>query len=257
MKINFIVCEDNIKTRKTLCDWLETYIDNEKVQLLLETAKPEEVLRLLKSTEGVVICLLDINLNESINGVALAERIKNTNIHTKIIFITAYAEWAVESLNRNIEPFAYLTKPLDRQTFDWHMKRLLKKVREAYESQLYDYGVQYIKLEAYGRSHYKRVDSITHVETYHKEGYVMVHTLKGEKIVHKSRLNDMLNNLNQLLPETFLQCYKSILVNPHYIEVIDRKKGEILLRNGNRLFISREKRIHEEIEKRITRDTYA
>ena len=79
MKINFIVCEDNIKTRKTLCDWLESYVDNDKIQLLLETSEPEAVLNLLKSSEGVSICLLDINLNKNINGVALAEKIKNIN----------------------------------------------------------------------------------------------------------------------------------------------------------------------------------
>lgn len=251
MKINFIVCEDNIKTRKTLCDWLESYVDNDKIQLLLETSEPEAVLNLLKSTEGVSICLLDINLNKNINGVALAEKIKNINMHTKIIFITAYAEWAVESLNRNIEPFAYLTKPLDRQTFDWHIKRLLKKLKDAYESQLHTNGEQAIKLEAYGRSYYKKISNITHVETYHKEGYLTVHTLQGENIIHKSRLNDMLRNLNQHCPNTFIQCYKSILVNPYHIEAIDRRKGEILLKNGIGVYVSSNKTIQEEIEKRI------
>lgn len=256
MKINFIVCEDNIRTRKTLCDWIEDYLDDEGIQLLLDTDRPEEVLRTIKTTEGITICLLDINLNKDINGVVLAERIRDINIHTKIIFITAYAEWAVESLNRNIEPFAYLTKPLDRQTFDWHLHRLLKKVKEGYEFPSQAHQERYIKLEAYGRSYYKEVDSITHVETYYKEGYVTVHTVKGEKIIHKSRLSEMLDTLNHLHEDGFIQCYKSIIVNPQYVEAIDKRKGEILLKNDVSIFMSRNKEIHEEIEKRIMRDYY-
>ncbi|SDK82929.1 LytR/AlgR family response regulator transcription factor [Natronincola ferrireducens] len=251
MKIDFIVCEDNPKTRKTICDWLGIYTNNKEVQLLLATSEPEEVLAAIQKEEGIKICLLDININKSINGVALAEKIKSINPHTKIVFITAYAEWAVESLNRNIEPFAYLTKPLDRQTFDWHIKRLLKKVNELYNGQAYGEKEVFIKLEAYGRSHYKKLETITHVETYHKEGYLTVHTLQGEKIIHRSRLNDMLLNLNRLSPDTFLQCYKSIIVNPRHIEVIDKKEGEILLKGGKKLFMSRNKRVQEEIERKI------
>ncbi|AOY75953.1 LytR/AlgR family response regulator transcription factor [Clostridium formicaceticum] len=250
MKIDFIVCEDNPKTRKTICDWLETYIDHKDIKLLVATSQPEEVLSFVTEDEATKICLLDINLNEKINGVALAEKIRNININTKIIFITAYAEWAVESLNRNIEPFAYLTKPLDRQTFDWHMKRLLKKIKELQDLQLHP-NVGLIKLEAYGRTHYKKAEVITHIETHHKEGYLTVHTIQGEKIIHRSRLNDMLQLLNKIQPSIFVQCYKSTLVNPYYIESTDKKQGEIVLKNGIRLFMSRSREVQEEIDKRV------
>ncbi|SES96524.1 two component transcriptional regulator, LytTR family [Natronincola peptidivorans] len=256
MKIDFIVCEDNPKTRRTLCDWLNPYIDDENIQLLLATSQPDEVLAVFEDNDATKICLLDINLNKSINGVALAEKIKNLNINTRIIFITAYAEWAVESLNRNIEPFAYLTKPLDRQTFDWHIKRLLKKIQEFHRSHLQDKESHLIKLEAYGRVHYKKVKTITYIETYHKEGYLVVHTLQGEKIIHKSRLNDMLDYLNTIYPDTFIQCYKSNLVNYHFIEAIDKKQGEIMLKNGTRLFMSRSKEVQEKIERKIMGDSY-
>ncbi|SNS57492.1 two component transcriptional regulator, LytTR family [Anaerovirgula multivorans] len=251
MKIDFIVCEDNPKTRKTICDWLGSYIDNMNIRLLAATSQPQEVLDCLANDEDIKICLLDINLNKEINGVALAEKIKNINVNTKIIFITAYAEWAVESLNRNIEPFAYLTKPLDRQTFDWHINRLLKKIKELSDSKKYPEKGQYIKLEAYGRVHYKKIEAITHMETYHKEGYLIVYTLQGEKIIHRRRLSDMLEYLDNLYPNTFLQCYKSIIVNPYQIEMIDKKQGEIILRNGARLFLSRNKEVQEEIERRL------
>lgn len=256
MKINFIVCEDNNNTRKIICDWLKNYIDNKVTKLLLATSQPEKILQVLCQVNGVAICLLDINLNTSINGIALAEKIRSMNPQTKIIFITAYAEWVVESINRNIEPFAYLIKPLEREIFDWHIKRVLGIVKKAHESKL-ERVKGLIKLEAYGRSYYKNANNITHVETHHKEGYVIAHTSNGERIIHKSRLGRMLDYLNKISNNSFIQCYKSILVNHYYIESINKRQGQILLKDGTILFLSRKKSIQERIEKRIMGDINA
>jgi two-component SAPR family response regulator len=56
------------------------------------------------------IAFLDISL-PSINGVALAKKIKETNPSTNIIFVTAYDEYAMDALN--LHASGYILKPVN------------------------------------------------------------------------------------------------------------------------------------------------
>ena len=81
------------------------------------------------------------------------------------------------------------------------------------------------------------VQAIPIREIYYLESkghHVIIHTFEDNVEVY-GRLDD----IKEKLPNCFLQCHKSYMVNMNYILFID--KNEILLKGDNRVNISRAK----------------
>ena len=70
--------------------------------------RPREALEWL-GTHPADLALLDINMPE-LNGIALAERIKQRHPRTAIIFLTAFKEYAFDAYS--VHPVGYLLKPV-------------------------------------------------------------------------------------------------------------------------------------------------
>ena len=73
--------------------------------------KAKEALEWIKSN-GADIALLDIDMPE-MNGLELAVRIKDISPDTAIIFLTGYAQYALEAFS--VHASGYLLKPIDKE----------------------------------------------------------------------------------------------------------------------------------------------
>ena len=63
---------------------------------------------------------LDINLGD-INGTVLVNALKNMQPHMKLVFVTAYSEYAVKAFELEVED--YIMKPFDKK----RLEKMLKK----------------------------------------------------------------------------------------------------------------------------------
>ena len=191
--------------------------------------------------QHIDLLFLDIDMPE-INGINLIKALKNP---PKVVFTTAYAQFAVESYELNA--IDYMLKPV---TFDRFMKsvqkanELIKKEKEELVIKA-DAGstdnIIFIKSEG-------KMIKIDLGEVWFIEGlknYIMLWMTSGKIIVHSTMKNieDQLMNLS-----SFVRINKSYIVNLKYVTEID---GNAMIVKGQALAIGNTYR--EDVQKIIDR----
>ncbi|MFN8346981.1 MAG: response regulator transcription factor [Spirosomataceae bacterium] len=180
------------------------------------------------SKEPVELLFLDINMPH-LSGISLAKMVPK---HTKIIFTTAYPEYAVESYD--VEAVDYLLKPISLERFSKTIGKLLQNRPETPDS------AKRILMIKSGTKHYRTdVSAILYLE---KSGNYMEYQLGNKTILARESIQEALS----ALPEHFIQIHKSIIINLNRIEFIDKDNVSI---NGKLLPIGSSFR--EELGKRL------
>ena len=106
--ISCIIVEDELPAREEL----KYFIDEEKeIKLIAEFDNPLDTLTFLEKN-FVDAIFLDINMPD-MNGISLGKIITKMYPDTKIIFITAYKDYAVDAFE--IKAYDYLFKALFRK----------------------------------------------------------------------------------------------------------------------------------------------
>jgi DNA-binding LytR/AlgR family response regulator len=163
-------------------------------------------------TNPVDLIFLDIRM-PGINGIEFARTIPR---HTLVIFITAFAEFAVDSYE--VEAVDYLMKPVDEKRF----QKAVEKAA-AYHSLLSTHDMndtggitgEYIFVKAERR--FVKIDfsDITFVEAL--KDYVIIHTIEQRVI---TRMN--LKTIEEQLPSAiFARVSKSYIVNIRHLNSFD------------------------------------
>ena len=115
--ISCIIVEDELPAREEL----KYFIDEEKeIKLIAEFDNPLDTLTFLEKN-SVDAIFLDINMPD-MNGISLGKIITKMYPDTKIIFITAYKDYAVDAFE--IKAYDYLLKPYSES----RIRNLLKSL---------------------------------------------------------------------------------------------------------------------------------
>ncbi len=187
---------------------------------------------LLKEPE---IAFIDINM-PYIKGTYLAREIAERNLNTKVIFVTAYDNYALEAYN--IDVFDYILKPISEKRISKSINKVLnyyQKVQEKDEIESSDKQRKKPKeqwaLLNKGSLKIVATNQIRYFEV--KEKRLKVNTIHGEY-----ELAEKLSSvIEQLDSEQFFQCYKSIVVNVEYIDRISpmfNQTYEIVLKDDSK-----------------------
>lgn len=191
-KLNCIVIDDEELARGLI----KTYI--EKVDFLECIASFEnalEALPLLK-TSKVDLLFLDIQMPD-IKGTDFAELINST--YTRIIFTTAYSEYALKGFELNA--LDYLVKPI---TF----KRFLSAVEKLPLQQSTIETPNHLIIKSGYDLHKLQYNNIVYIES--DSEYVIYHTTDGKKLL----ANQSLTKLIKELPAAFfMRVHRSFIVN--------------------------------------------
>lgn len=160
---------------------------------------------------------LDINLGD-INGTVLVNALQNMQPDAKIIFVTAYSDYAVRAFELGVED--YILKPYDKK----RIEKMLKKcrvsgsgkgiaeerqntVRNPYQPDSRVNKTRKIAINTAGRTIFTEVDKIVFIETYNRG--CLIHTVKEEYFEGKS-IGDFEKKLEDM---GFFRCQKSYLIN--------------------------------------------
>jgi len=103
-KITAIIIEDDEEALSLLEIYLQAF---DEIEVTEVTTSPERGVRLLKKRDPDIV-FLDIDMPE-INGLEVAETIKENNLKTEVVFTTAHSKYAYRALR--VEPLDYLLKP--------------------------------------------------------------------------------------------------------------------------------------------------
>lgn len=187
---------------------LEKYVA--KISFLELRATFTNPLEALLSLEkgDIDLVFLDIQMPE-ISGIQLSKII---NQKTKVIFTTAYPQFAIDSYE--VAAIDYLLKPIDFERFYKAVLKILKKetiVKNSYQKD------DFFFFKTDGKNKFSKVflNDILYVEGL--KNYVSIY-LKDERIITYSTLK----HINENLPSSnFIQIHKSYIISIKHINKID------------------------------------
>lgn len=103
-RITALIIEDDEDAISLLEIYLQAF---NEIEIIDKITNPQKGLKALKKAVPNIV-FLDIDMPE-LNGLEIAQSIKNQRLRTEIVFTTAYNDYAFNALN--VEPLDYLIKP--------------------------------------------------------------------------------------------------------------------------------------------------
>jgi DNA-binding LytR/AlgR family response regulator len=197
-----ILIDDEPKAIELLKSFLQHFSQIELAGSFRNGLKAFEFL----SKQPVDLIFLDINMPH-ISGMALAKLLPPSS---KIIFTTAYAEYAVESYE--VRAVDYLLKPISFERFAKSISSLLATQEKTIPNSKPD--TIFVKS---GPTVFRiMVADILYLQ---KDGNYLTYFLPDQKVLARASTQEALTQL----PDHFLQCHKSFIINSKQIIRIDKE----------------------------------
>ena len=230
--LNFVLCDDNHGILNKLEKMLESILiqNNLSGEVVFSATQPNDIINFIENNKFDVI-ILDIDLKSDISGLTLANIIRKNNKKAYIIFTTAHLEYTMVAYK--YKTFDFLAKPVT-------LERLEETILRLYDD-VYSDSYNFIKIDK-------------------KNGFIKSQDIffiqkEGKKAIFKTKEKDYevycsFSNISNLLPENFIRCHKSYIVNLDKISSIQANNTIIFKENYcNQCFIgpNYEKKITEVI----------
>lgn len=217
MKIAFY--DDDINHKRILEELLYEYSFSRNTDYSIVSFSSAD--DLLNKDFNYQILLLDILLENQINGINLGIQLRERGYQGIIILITSAKEFAIQGYEA--EAFRFITKPINSQTLFPILDAAIKKLK-----------CQSTLLKITFNSENILIDSqkIVYIESLKRTRYI--HTIDNQVFESKETISD----LQKKLPKShFSSPHKSYVVNLEYIS--KSSFSEILLSNKTKIPISR------------------
>lgn len=205
-KFNALIVDDERLARKELTLMLKDYTD---INILGEAGSVNTALDIIKDTQPDVI-FLDIQM-PGCSGFTLLDKI-NPNI--KIIFVTAFDEYAIRAFEVNA--LDYLLKPVNPLRLKNSIDRLLsnKPVKQLFSRKFSYDDIIFLHLNSQMR--FFKICSIICINA--SGDYTEIITSDNIKGLSSKALREW----ESRLPENhFIRIHRSSIINLHYIQKID------------------------------------
>ncbi|MBO9566580.1 MAG: response regulator transcription factor [Niastella sp.] len=194
---------------------LESHVRQVKTLQLVGTCETAIEAFELLHREQIDLLFLDIQM-PGITGLNFLKSLKNP---PKVIFTTAYMEYAVEAFE--LEAVDYLLKPITFERFIKAIQKIgtQKEVPAVTPSQPSDEAI-FIKVQ-------KRLLRIAYPDIFYIEGFGDYIKVVTATTVHTSY--STLNKIAELLPEQqFMRIHKSFIINLRHIQFVEGNLVRIL-----------------------------
>lgn len=209
--LNFVLCDDNLVVLERLSKMLESIFikNNIDAQIVLKCSSANEVLEYV-SHNKVDTLILDINLKSDITGCDIADEIRKKNKQVYIIFLTGHLEYAL--IAYKYKTFDYLSKPIVDERLEDTILRLVDDMQCSPNT--------YIKLS---NKLFVKQDEINYIK---KDGMKLVFCTKSINY----EIYSSFNKFESCLPDNFIRCHKSFIVNINNVNNLKVKDNVIVFR---------------------------
>lgn len=231
-----LVVEDKAYIRKGLLNLLK--LIDAKVEVIGECESVQEAVIVANACKPELI-FLDINLTD---GTAFDFLKQTENLAFKVIFITAYEEFALQALK--IGAVDYLLKPVDPD----ELKIALQKVESmpiAEQRQQINvvkdvWGNNDSTLILSLQDNFQVIDLHELMYCESDKGYTTFYCIDNKKYLVSKTLKEFEERLSNA---NFIRPHQSFMVNMKYIDKYE-KSGLIYLKNGTKIPVSSRKKEH-------------
>lgn len=223
MTFNIVVIEDQEMEQKRLIKLLDNWqIYSENALRIATYLSGEEFFEKNKTTDNINLFFLDIELNPDhdnshMNGMEIAQKLRKEGYANEIVFLTSYKEYVFEGYE--VRAFNYLLKPIEIHT----LIPCMNAWAEDYNEHYYFFNDSKSTVKVSFNDILCFTSALHHVEILTKDNIFSV----------RSTLNKIINDL----PDTFVRCHRSSIVNLKHVYRI--AGTEITLSNRKKLTISR------------------
>ena len=164
------------------------------------------------------ICFLDINLGD-INGTVLVNALRTMQPEMKIVFVTAYSEYAVQAFELGVED--YIMKPFDRKRLEKMLRRCMAQPDAAARTEAPSdrAAVKRLAISSNGKTVFEDIKDIVYIETYNRG--CLIHTAGNEYRENKS-IGEYEKKLEDM---GFFRIHKSYLINLDKVKEVFHIKG--------------------------------
>lgn len=178
----------------------------------------ENLIEYYKNGKRFDIAFIDIEM-EGINGVEVAETIKESAPETIIIFVSSHSNYVFDAFR--IEALHFLVKPISEKEFNDVFTRAMKKYTAINASVILKWESVRNKIP---------IDKISFVEGYRR--HLTVHTASGvyEAVGKISEIYEILK------PHGFVRVHQGFVVNMNYIKSFNA--NEVELTDGSKVAVS-------------------
>ena len=232
--IKIAICDDEANIR----DYLSSLIGAQSCPCeIVEYASAGDC---LADHREIDLLFLDIELAPScLDGMELARKIRERATMTQpvIIFVTGYERYVFDAFD--VGAFQYLLKPVDEEKFAQVFARAVAQIGTAKEK-----PGRVLTLQSANTSKTVPLDSIYYIESSNHK--VELHLKDGEFACYAK-----IGDLELELQDQFFRIHKGYLVNLSYVD--GYSKTEVTLTNGEKLLLSKYKKLYSQADKTVVR----
>ena len=206
--ISCIIVEDELPAREELKYFLN---EEKEIKLIAEFDNPLDTLNFLENNTTDVI-FLDISMTD-MNGISLGKIVTNMYPNMKIVFITAYKDYAVDAFE--IKAFDYLLKPYSETRIRNLLKSLVNTETEVISS-IKNSNLKKITVNIDERLYVISLNDVDYIEASEKETLIFSNQKKYISKIKISKWEEMLKGYN------FYRCHRSFIINLDKITEIEQ-----------------------------------
>lgn len=225
--IDIYICEDNQKQLRLFENYVSDLIviENLDMEIVQSTPDPHEILKKILTAENTGLFFLDIDLKSDMNGLTLAQRIRQVQPRCFIVFITSHSE------------MSFLTFQYKAEALDFIIKDTPEHIKSKIHECLLDAEKKYTSLNNMVTRTFtisqndKRIaidyNDIIFFETSSNIHKIILHAKK--RVIEFS---GQLKDVEQQLDYRFYRCHRSYLINKDNISEVDFNELTVHMNNG-------------------------
>jgi len=222
--ITAIIIEDDEEALSLLEIYLQAF---REIKVIDKTTIPRKGVRLLKKKKPDLV-FLDIDMPD-LDGVEVAETIKDNDLRTEVVFTTAHRKYAYRALH--VEPLDYLLKPFGPEDLIAVINRYKTKIKHKELERRMDFLIRNnkvipkVKLPTRTGIIFINPDDIMLYLA--ESNYCRIYTKEGEEELIMLNIYKVASIVNS--PGVF-KVGRSAYINLHYLEKIEKKTRTCILK---------------------------
>ena len=213
--LNFVICDDNLNILSKLKTMLENiFVKNSfEAKVAFTSDNIDDTLIYIDSNK-VDVLMLDINLKAGKSGLELAEAVRKKNKDVYLIFTTGHLEYAMVAYK--FKTFDYLAKPITYDRLEDTVERLFEDINGLPK--------KYIKID-----NKNTIIDESQIHFIKRDGMKLIfHTSSRDYDAYSS-----FAKLEDKLPENFVRCHKSFVINLDHVKNMDPVTSTVYLNDDS------------------------
>ena len=217
MNLNCCILENEIIYTNQLTQLLHQWEVETSCNLSIDTFTSSHQIYEIIHKKHYDIFFIDIVLDDTENGIEVAKNLRSSSCSGDLVFLTNFQDYVFEGYP--VHALDYLLKPATYEKIRHCMNQVLNKL----SGSCFFYRIRNSVLQIPYQDilYFSSYNHSTEIVTM-KKTYTVPQTLK---------------KLLKVLPEQFVQCHRTVIINLNHIEFMDN--NEILLSNQEHIPIGR------------------